>query len=167
MCVTVGLCTDSPRAMYCMSLLPAVLYGTAARPGAGRHSLWIAVCEASGLAAVVLASPLAPMVLLFRATPRGGGCRTVAGEGNDGGGGGGGVGHLLAKQTFGGAPCNGLLLFRNQMLTMQVLCSDVMGVSARGHWRFRRDQSTAVPVHLGLTAAERAKQLERALLYRT
>ncbi|GLC36447.1 hypothetical protein PLESTM_000447600 [Pleodorina starrii] len=106
----------------------------ASHAGAGRHRLRIAVCEASGLAVVALASPLAPKIYIYRATPRGGGGGGGGGGDGDasGGGGGGGVGQLLASPSVHAAPCSGLLLFRRRMLTIQVMCSDVMGARFGG-----------------------------------
>ncbi|EFJ49100.1 hypothetical protein VOLCADRAFT_90380 [Volvox carteri f. nagariensis] len=107
----------------------------AARAGSRRHRLWISVCEASGLAAVVLTSPQAPVVHIFRAAPRKRGISYSGGGGGGTDGGAecsGGVGQRLATQIFGGAPSSGLLLYRRQMLTMQVMCSDVMGARFGG-----------------------------------
>ncbi|GLI63757.1 hypothetical protein VaNZ11_006831, partial [Volvox africanus] len=103
-----------------------------------RHRLRIAVCEASAIAAVLLTSPLSPTVYIYRAAPRQWRQRhrcssadsdTVTDFCADPNA---GVGQLLAAQTFGGAPCSGLLLFRGHMLIMQVMCSDVYGARFGG-----------------------------------
>ncbi|KAG2491677.1 hypothetical protein HYH03_010045 [Edaphochlamys debaryana] len=115
-----------------------------ARPGAGRHRLRLSVCAASGLAAALLMSPLAPEVHLYRAAPLGGaaaaaGDRTGSAAGaNLGGGAGAGargaVGQLLrVLPTPGGAPGDGLALFRGHLLALSVLASDVMGARFGGN----------------------------------
>ncbi|GIL61484.1 hypothetical protein Vafri_15869, partial [Volvox africanus] len=107
----------------------------AAATGVRRHRLRIAVCEASAIAAVLLTSPLSPTVYLYRAAPRqrqrSGGADSDSDIDFDAGPN-AGVGQRLAAQTFGGAPCSGLLLFRGQMLIMQVMCSDVYGARFGG-----------------------------------
>ncbi|GFR52437.1 hypothetical protein Agub_g15011, partial [Astrephomene gubernaculifera] len=108
-----------------------------------RHRLRLAVCAASGLAAVLLASPLSPEVRVYRAAELLGGTPAAAACGGGGArweeqAGGGGdrrrpVGQLLHVLALpGGAPGDGLALFRGRLVTMAVLCNDVMGARFGG-----------------------------------
>ncbi|KXZ46032.1 hypothetical protein GPECTOR_47g307 [Gonium pectorale] len=98
----------------------------AARRATERHLLRLAVCDASGLAAVLLASPLAPHVHVFRAAGPAASASAVSAAGVPA------VGQRLAVLSTGGSPGDGLALLRGHLLTMSVLSSDVMGARFGG-----------------------------------
>ncbi|KAG2433382.1 hypothetical protein HXX76_008443 [Chlamydomonas incerta] len=133
-----------------LTLLPPVPLApqtsAAARAGAPglRHLLRLALSESSGLAAAALASPLAPSVHVFRAAAAAAGSGAAAAAtparttgwpsvGAGAGGAGGGVGECVRVLTpGGGAPVDGLALFRGCLVASSTLCSDVMGARFGG-----------------------------------